>query len=78
MCEMFDCMPDTIVVENNEIYLVGCDVVEKLPPLPKRRKVDNPVVLNGVPYIRGYELVNGKWKRTFKAWVYKHIGWWIW
>ena len=77
MCEMFDCVPDMIVIKNDEIYLTGCDVVQKLPPLPMKRKVKNPIVLNGIPYIRGFELVNGKWKRTFKALFCNYIGWWI-
>lgn len=35
--------------------------------LPNKSKASSVTVVNGKVYINGYELVNGKWKRTLTA-----------
>ena len=49
------------VVIGNEVTINGV----KMPPCPAKGR--NSTVINGKVYIDGYELVNGKWKKTLRA-----------
>lgn len=65
---------NTIIVENGKIFLDG----KQLPPLPSRKKNLNPLVIGDDVYINGFELVDGKWKRSLRAWLAQYIGCCIW
>lgn len=54
-----------IVVSENEVTINGV----KMPPCPA--KGHNSTIIDNKVYLNGYELVNGKWKRTLKALWYK-------
>lgn len=42
--------------------------------IPKHIECNSITTLDGRIYVGGYELEgNGEWKRTFKAWWYKHF-----
>jgi hypothetical protein len=49
------------IVVGNEVTIDGV----KMPPCPA--KGHNSTIINGKVYIDGYELVNGKWKKTLRA-----------
>ena len=50
-----------VVVIGNEVTINGV----KMPTCPA--KGCNSTIINNKVYIDGYELVDGKWKRTLKA-----------
>jgi NDP-sugar pyrophosphorylase family protein len=50
-----------VVVVGNEVTINGV----KMPPCPV--KGHNSTIVNNKVYLNGYELVNGKWKKTLKA-----------
>lgn len=50
-----------VVVIGNEVTINGV----KMPPCPV--KGHNSTIINNKVYLNGYELVNGKWKKTLKA-----------
>jgi hypothetical protein len=50
-----------IVVIGNEVVISGI----KMPPCPA--KGHNSTVINNKVYMDGYELINGKWKKTLKG-----------
>lgn len=52
---------DGVVVIGNEVTINGV----KMPPCPTKGR--NSTVINNKVYIDGYELVNGKWKKTLRA-----------
>lgn len=53
------------MITNNEIIIDGI----KMPPCPAPGH--NITMINNKVYVNGYELINGKWKRTLKALWYK-------
>lgn len=55
---------DGIYVINNEVTINGV----KAPPCPA--KGHSSTIINDKVYLNGYELVNGKWKKTLKAFWY--------
>lgn len=59
-------MKNTTVIQSNNLLIVNGVRMEK----PKGAG-NNVTVINGKVYIDGYELINGKWKRTIKALWYK-------
>ena len=61
---------NTIIVEDGKIFLDG----EQLPSLPTKKKNLNPLVVGDEVYINGFELRDGKWKRSFRAWLFQFIG----
>ena len=61
---------NTIIVEDGKIFLNG----KQLPSLPTRKKRLNPLVVGDEVYINGFELRDGKWKRSFRAWLVQYIG----
>lgn len=65
---------NTIVVEDGKIFLND----EQLPSLPSRKKYLNPLVIGDEVYINGFELRDGKWKRSFRAWLAQYLGYCIW
>ena len=50
-----------IVVIGNEVTIDGV----KMPPCPG--KGHNSTIINNKVYLNGYELVDGKWKKTLRA-----------
>ena len=50
-----------VIVKNNEVYING----EKMPSCPTEG--NNVSIVDNKVFIDGYELINGKWKRTLKA-----------
>ena len=50
-----------VIVKNNEVYING----EKMPSCPTEG--NNMSIVDNKVFIDGYELINGKWKRTLKA-----------
>lgn len=57
-----------VVVIGNEVTIDGV----KMPPCPAKGHYST--IINNKVYLNGYELVNGKWKRTLKALWHK----WFW
>ena len=63
---------DSIISPNTLLVVVGNEVTingVKMPPCPA--KGHNSTIIDNKVYLNGYELVNGKWKRTLKALWYK-------
>lgn len=52
-----------VVTYEDLVFING----EPAPLCPSKRKNHNTTVIDGKVYIDGYELKNGKWKRTLKA-----------
>ena len=50
-----------VVIVGNEVIINGV----KMPPCPV--KGHNSTIINNKVYLNGYELVNGKWKKTLRA-----------
>jgi hypothetical protein len=50
-----------VVVIGNEVTINGV----KMPPCPA--KGYNSTIINNKVYINGYELIDGKWKKTLRA-----------
>ena len=50
-----------VVVIGNKVTINGVE----MPPCPT--KGYNSTIINNKVYIDGYELVNGKWKKTLRA-----------
>lgn len=53
---------------NGKLYHNG-----KVYKLPKDCLGNNITNINGKIYIDGYEFKDGKFKKTLKAWIYKHF-----
>lgn len=62
-----------IVLDSGKLFFNGIE----LPPLPSRRKGINQTVIDNKIYVNGFELTNGKWKRTFAAWLYSMFNGWL-
>lgn len=58
---------ENIVIADNEVYVNG----EKMPPCPTRG--NNSTIINNKVFIDGYELVNGRWKKTLRALWHKYF-----
>ena len=41
--------------------------------LPEKCNENNLTTVNGRVFIDGYEFRNGKFKKTLRAWIYKHF-----
>ena len=54
-------LSDGVVIIGNEVTINGV----KMPLCPA--KGHNSTIINNKVYIDGYELVNGKWKKTLRA-----------
>lgn len=63
-CNLLEDYIGTIIVDG-EIMVNGA----KVPPCPT--KGCNITVINNKVYLNGYELIDGKWKRTLKALIHK-------
>ena len=50
-----------VAIIDNEVIINGV----KMPPCPV--KGHNSTIINNKVYINGYELINGKWKKTLRA-----------
>lgn len=61
-------IPNTVISSNSGVIIIGNEVIIngiKMPPCPAKRH--NSTIINNKVYIDGYELVNGKWKKTLRA-----------
>ena len=59
---------NSVVSSNNRVTVIGSEVTIngiKMPPCPA--KGHNSTIINNKVYLNGYELVNGKWKKTLIA-----------
>ena len=64
----FNTIKNSIIAQNSGVVVIGNEVIingEKMPPCPA--KGHNSTIINGKVYIDGYELVDGKWKKTLRA-----------
>jgi hypothetical protein len=53
----------------DRIVVIG----DKVIPFHEKMTGNNMTTINGKCYIDGFELINGNWKRTFRALWYKLI-----
>lgn len=63
---------NSVVSLNSGVVVIGSEVTidgVKMPPCPV--KGHNSTIINNKVYLNGYELVNGKWKKTLRALWYK-------
>lgn len=58
---------DGVVIIENEVTINGV----KMPPCPGKGRGYSSTIIGNKVYLNGYELVNGKWKKTLKALWYK-------
>jgi len=59
---------NSVVSSNTSIVVVGNEVTidgVKIPPCPG--KGHSSTIINNKVYLNGYELINGKWKKTLRA-----------
>jgi hypothetical protein len=55
-------------ISNNQIMING----EIIPPPPKQKGSCNSVtIIDNKVYVNGYEYKNGKWQKTFNAFIHK-------
>lgn len=52
-----------VVIVDGELYVNG----QKIPPLPNNKPRKTLVQSGNRIFLNGYELVDGKWKRTLRA-----------
>lgn len=60
------------VIENCGVVISGNEVVVngvKMPPCPG--KGHNSTIINNKVFLNGYELINGEWRKTLRAFWYK-------
>ena len=63
---------NSVISSNSGIVIIGDEVTingVKMPPCPV--KGHNSTIINNNVYLNGYKLVDGKWKKTLKALLYK-------
>lgn len=63
---------NSIVSSNSGVVVIGNEVIidgVKMPPCLVEGH--NSTVINNKVYLNGYELINGKWKKTLRALWYK-------
>lgn len=56
-----------VAVIGNEVIIDGV----KMPPCPAQGH--NSTIIGNKIYLNGYELINGKWKKTLRALWYKWV-----
>jgi len=54
------------IISNNKIVVNGVEI----PPVPNGKIYNSTTIIDNKVYINGYELKNGKWRRTIKALFY--------
>jgi hypothetical protein len=57
------------VSQRNKTITIG----DKVYPFPKGMTGYSVATINNKSYIDGFELVNGEWKKTLKAFWYKYF-----
>lgn len=62
-CIINQCNGCSIVRDGKEAKVIINDKIYDAPT----KKCSSVTVINNKPFIDGYELVNGKWKRTLRA-----------
>ncbi|MBO5828770.1 MAG: hypothetical protein J6R59_10035 [Paludibacteraceae bacterium] len=63
---------NSVISSNSGVAVIGNEVIingVKMPPCPA--KGHNSTIIGDKVYLNGYELVNGKWKKTLRALWYK-------
>ena len=63
---------NSVISSNSGVVIIGNEVTingVKMPPCPA--KGHNSTIINNKVYLNGYELVDGKWKKTLRALWYK-------
>lgn len=59
---------NSVISSNSGVVVIGNEVTingVKMPPCPA--KGCNSTIINNKVYLDGYELINGKWKKTLRA-----------
>ena len=59
---------NSVISSNSRICVIGNEVTingVKMPPCPA--KGHNSTIIGNKVYLNGYELVDGKWKKTLKS-----------
>lgn len=59
---------NSVISSNSGVVVIGNEVTingVKMPPCPV--KGHNSTIIDNKVYLNGYELVNGKWKKTLRA-----------
>ena len=59
---------NSVILSNSGVIVIGNEVIingVKMPPCPE--KGHNSTIINNKVYLNGYELINGKWKKTFRS-----------
>lgn len=57
-----------VITQNSGVVIIGNEVTVngvKMPPCPA--KGYNSTIINDKVYLNGYELVDGKWKKTLRS-----------
>lgn len=60
-----DSMIQSAILVDGELHING----KKMPPLPKNKPYRRLVQNGNRIFLNGYELVDGKWKRTLRAFL---------
>lgn len=64
---------DTVTVIDGRIFINA----QRFPPLPRKVKSLNPLIVGDKIYISGYEWRGHRWKRTLSAFFAQFIGYFI-
>lgn len=63
---------NSVISSNSGVVVIGNEVIidgAKMPHCPG--KGHNSTIINNKVFLNGYELVNGKWRKTLRALWYK-------
>lgn len=63
---------NSVISSNSGVIVIGNEVIingVKMPPCPA--KGHNSTIIGDKVYLNGYESVDGKWKKTLRALLYK-------
>lgn len=63
---------NSVISSNSGICVIGNEVTingVKMPPCPAKGR--NSTIIGNKVYLNGYELADGKWKKTLKSLWYK-------
>lgn len=58
----------TVMMNGDKVIINGVEY-----PKPGSKRCSNSTIINGKVYINGYELKNGKWKKTLRAIYHKYF-----
>ena len=63
---------NSVILSNSGVVVIGNEVTidgVKMPPCPVAGH--NSTIIGNKVYLNGYELVDGQWKKTLRALLYK-------